>query len=66
MTSGAPVCPDCGRGMTFGGFVLCGREDDGKPTCRGLWKCPGRHVGWNWADRPEEPLEVCPMPELSR
>lgn len=52
--------------MRFGGFVLCGREDDGKRVCRSVWKCAGRHTWWGWADRPDEPLEICPMPELFR
>jgi hypothetical protein len=52
--------------MKFGGFVLVERQDDGRRTCRALWRCTGRHVRWRWADRPEEPLEACPMPELFR
>ncbi|MFE7331956.1 dehydrogenase [Streptomyces sp. NPDC057565] len=62
----APTCPECSQAMQFGGFVLCVREDDGKRTCRALWKCNSRHVWWKWADRPDEPLEVSPMPELFR
>lgn len=48
------------------GIVLSKREDDGRRTCRTLWRCTGRHVWWRWADRPNEPLEVCPVPELLR
>ncbi|MFK0252031.1 dehydrogenase [Streptomyces sp. NPDC090445] len=64
MTDSSPACPECGRIMAFGGYVLCGRKDDGKRTCRSLWKCPERHVWWHWADWPEGPLEACPVPEL--
>ncbi len=66
MTSDAPACPECGRPMRSGGFVLSRREDDGRRTCRTLWRCAGGHVWWRWADRPEEPLEVCPVPALFR
>ncbi|MFJ4323599.1 dehydrogenase [Streptomyces tricolor] len=66
MTDDAPACPECSQPMKFGGFLLAKREDDGRRTCRALWKCAGRHVWWRWADRPEEPLEACPMPELFR
>jgi hypothetical protein len=52
--------------MRAGGFVLSKREDDGRRTCRSLWKCSGRHVWWYWVDRPDEPLEACPVPELFR
>ncbi|MGQ4419798.1 group II intron reverse transcriptase/maturase [Streptomyces sp. SAS_269] len=41
-------------------------EDDGRRTCRALWRCTGRHVWWRWADRPEDPLETCPVAELLR
>ncbi|MFF3464888.1 dehydrogenase [Streptomyces sp. NPDC001984] len=66
MTSDAPACPECGQPMKSGGFVLSEREDDGRRTCRSLWKCVDRHVWWGWADRPDEPLEVCPVPGLFR
>jgi len=52
--------------MKCGGFVLSRREGDDRRTCRMLWRCADRHVWWHWADRPEEPLEVCPVPELFR
>lgn len=52
--------------MEFGGFVLCRRKDDDKRVCRGVWKCPAPHVWWNWADRPHETLERCPMPDMFR
>lgn len=66
MTSNAPACPECSQAMKFGGFVLCRREDDGERVCRSLWKCPARHVWWHWADRPDEALEACPIPEAFR
>ncbi|MFI1506862.1 dehydrogenase [Streptomyces sp. NPDC020597] len=66
MTNDAPACPGCGQPMKFGGLVLSKREDDGRRTCRSLWRCAGRHVWWGWADRPEEPLEPCPVPQLFR
>lgn len=67
MTSEPPICPDCGQDLKFGGFVLLRREDDDERTCRSLWKCPNKkHMWWHWADRPEEPLEVCPVPHLFR
>ncbi len=61
-----PVCPECSRPMRSGGSVLSGRQDDGRRACRSLWSCAGRHLWWKWADRPEEPLEACPLPELFR
>ncbi|WP_329121318.1 dehydrogenase [Streptomyces sp. NBC_01465] len=61
-----PTCPECGRPMTFAGFLLSLREDDGKRACRGGWKCGAGHVWWNWADRPDEPVERCPHPQLFR
>ncbi|MFE5495186.1 dehydrogenase [Streptomyces virginiae] len=64
MGGNVPTCPECAQGMKFGGFVLCRREDDGERVCRGVWKCPTPHVWWNWADRPHEALEACPMPEM--
>ncbi|CAM5270762.1 hypothetical protein SALBM217S_03960 [Streptomyces griseoloalbus] len=66
MTDDAASCPECGRPMESGGFVLVKREHDGRRTCRVLWTCTGRHVWWQWADRPEEPLEPCPVPGLFR
>lgn len=52
--------------MESGGLVLSERKDDGRRTCRSLWRCADRHVWWSWADRPEEPLEICPVPGLFR
>ncbi|MFD7713079.1 dehydrogenase [Streptomyces sp. NPDC059785] len=66
MTDTGPACPECSQPMTSGGFVLAKREDDGRRICRTLLRCAGRHVWWRWADRPEEPLEGCPVPELFR
>ncbi|MFB8137655.1 dehydrogenase [Streptomyces mirabilis] len=66
MTDDAPACPECSKPMKSGGFVLSQREDDGRRTCRTLWRCTGRHVWWRWADRSDAPLEVCPVPELFR
>lgn len=50
--------------MESGGLVLTEREDDGRRTYRSLWRCDDRHIWWQWADRPNEPLEVCPVPGL--
>ncbi|MFJ8210593.1 dehydrogenase [Streptomyces sp. NPDC096033] len=66
MTSTTPLCPGCSRSTVFGGFVLSRRREDDKRVCRALWKCAGGHVWWHWADRPEEPLEECPMADLFR
>lgn len=66
MSDDAPACPECGRPMRSGGLVLAQRPDDGRRTCRSLWRCAGRHVWWRWADRPEEPLVTCPFPGLFR
>ncbi|AZP21034.1 dehydrogenase [Streptomyces aquilus] len=57
-------CPTCGRPLKYGGLVLTVREDDGKRTCRALWKCATRHLWWQWSDRPDAPLETCPVPSL--
>lgn len=66
MTNDAPACPECGQPMESGGFVLSRREDDARRACRSLWRCADRHVWWGWADRPEEPLNVCPVPQVFR
>ena len=66
MTDDAPACPECSQPLKFGGLVLAKREDDGLRTCRALWRCAGRHLWWNWADRSDEPLEVCPVTGLFR
>ncbi|MGW1806498.1 dehydrogenase [Streptomyces sp. NPDC002078] len=66
MSDEGPACPECSLPMRFGGFVLATREDEARRTCRTLWRCTGRHVWWRWADRPDEPLEICPVPELVR
>lgn len=50
--------------MQSGGFVLSKWEEDARRTRRALWRCAGRHVWWGWADRPDEPLEVCPLLKL--
>ncbi|THC47886.1 hypothetical protein E7X58_26520 [Streptomyces sp. A1499] len=52
--------------MQAGGLVLSKREDDGRRAWRTLWRCTAQHVWWGWPDRPGEPLEVCPVPELFR
>lgn len=57
-------CPDCEQPMKAGGLVLSKRVDDGQRVCRSLWRCAGRHTWWGWVDRPEEGLEVCPVPGL--
>ncbi|MFH9586839.1 dehydrogenase [Streptomyces luteogriseus] len=66
MTDEAPDCPECSEPMKAGGFVLAKREEDGRRVCRSLLGCAGGHVWWRWADRPYEPLEDCPVPELFR
>ncbi|MDP9613719.1 dehydrogenase [Streptomyces demainii] len=66
MSDTAPACPECSQSMKSGGFVLVEREDDGRRICRTLLRCPGQHVWWRWADRPEESLQACPVPELFR
>jgi hypothetical protein len=48
--------------MKFDGFVLAKRKNNGRRTCRALLQ----HAWWRWADRLEEPVEACPMPELFR
>ncbi|MFF9769949.1 dehydrogenase [Streptomyces sp. NPDC014636] len=66
MNNDAPACPECSQPMESGGLVLSEREDDGRRTCRSLWRCADRHVWWNWTDRQDEPFEVCPVPGLFR
>ncbi|MFD5628157.1 dehydrogenase [Streptomyces sp. NPDC127072] len=66
MTNNAPAYPKCSHPMESGGLVLSAREDDGQRACRAVWRCADRHVWWNWADRPDEPLEVCPTSGLFR
>ncbi|MFF0293779.1 dehydrogenase [Kitasatospora sp. NPDC004614] len=61
-----PSCPECDRPLSCGAMVLFEREDDGKRTCRGVWECDQRHVWWGWLDRPGEPLEACPYPDILR
>ncbi|WP_131738778.1 dehydrogenase [Actinomadura roseirufa] len=64
MPTGEPICPTCGQALTGGGLVLMDREEDGKRTCRALWKCEERHLWWVWADRPASALDPCPDTEL--
>ncbi len=45
-------------------MALSRREEDGVRVCRAAWQCERRHLWWGWSDRPGEPLEVCPYPEL--
>ncbi|WP_426675226.1 dehydrogenase [Streptomyces krungchingensis] len=59
-----PICPVCKGQLKAGPFLLCRREDDGRRTCRLIWGCSNQHVWWKWADRPYEPLEPCPYPDL--
>ncbi|QDN77773.1 dehydrogenase [Streptomyces sp. S1A1-7] len=66
MTSDVLACPECSQPMKSGGLLLSERKDDGLRPCRSLWRCTSRHVWWSWADRPDEPLEICPVPELFR
>ncbi|GLX52436.1 hypothetical protein Shyhy01_53860 [Streptomyces hygroscopicus subsp. hygroscopicus] len=65
MAEDAPACPECGQPLKRGGFVLA-RGDDGQRACRSLWQCADRHTWWRQVERPEEPLQVCPAPELFR
>ncbi|MFC8295046.1 dehydrogenase [Streptomyces sp. NPDC057242] len=58
-------CPDCDRPMEWKGFALFTREEDGKRFCRSLWRCQqDRTLWWHWADRQDEPLELCPFSDL--
>ena len=66
MTDDAPACPECNRPMQSGGLVLFEGENDGRRTCRSLRRCADRHVWWSWTDRPDEPMEVRPVPQLFR
>ncbi|MFD4142949.1 dehydrogenase [Streptomyces sp. NPDC058572] len=66
MPDAPPTCPDCEQTLKAGGFVLSGREDDGARACRMLWRCSDRHFWWKMADRPDDPLELCPHPQLFR
>lgn len=66
MTSDVLPCPECRQPLKSGGLVLSKCKDDGRRTCRSLWRCASGHVWWGWADRPDEPLEICPVPELFR
>lgn len=66
MTYDSPACPECSQTMKSGGFVLSRRRCEGRRTCQTLWRCAGGHAWWHWADCPDEPLEVCPVPELFR
>ncbi|MFI8386026.1 hypothetical protein [Streptomyces sp. NPDC085540] len=50
--------------MRSRGLALFQREDDGRRTCRVLWRCPERQIWWHWADRPDERMELCPTPHL--
>ncbi|WP_214320397.1 hypothetical protein [Nonomuraea sediminis] len=61
---GPPHCPSCDQHLSFGGFYMMLREDDGTRTCRGRWTCPGDHHWWSWADRPDDPLEPFPREYL--
>ncbi|CAG6392669.1 dehydrogenase [Streptomyces cocklensis] len=63
-TGPAPRCPSCDGPVTFTALVLAHREEDGKRVCRGVWQCADRHLWWSWADRPGDPLEPCPYPDL--
>lgn len=66
ITDDVPACPACEQPLQTGGLVLSKRVDDGQRVCRSLWRCAGRHTWWGWVDRPEEGLEVCPVPGLFR
>lgn len=66
MTSDLPACPECGQPMKSGGLVLSQGEDDGRRVCRSLGKRTKQHVWWGWADRTDESVEICPVPQLFR
>ncbi len=66
MADDAQLCPECSQPLKSGGLVLSKQDDDGRRACRSLWQCIDRHTWWQWADRPEEALEVCLVPELFR
>jgi hypothetical protein len=66
MSDDAPARPQGSQPLESGGLILSWPDGDGRRTCRSLWRCAGRHTWWQWADRPEEPLEVYPAPELFR
>lgn len=57
-----PICPDCGQPMAGAGMALMEREDDGRRTCRAVWRCDSGHIWWNWADRGDA-LVPCPYPQ---
>uniref|UniRef100_UPI0028118970 dehydrogenase n=1 Tax=Streptomyces sp. TaxID=1931 RepID=UPI0028118970 len=58
-----PSCPECGKPLTAGGLVLSA-DGDGRRACRSLRRCADRHTWWRWTHRPDDPLELCPVPEL--
>lgn len=55
-----PGCPERASETAYGGLVLVARED-GRRACRSLWRCPARLHWWRWTDRPDDPLEPCPL-----
>ena len=63
-TESVPTCPECGGPLKAGAMALCHRDEDNRRVCRMVWGCSGRHVWWKWADRPADPLELCPYPDL--
>ncbi|WP_078860414.1 dehydrogenase [Streptomyces sp. NRRL F-2747] len=62
--SSPPLCPQCGQPMKTRGLALYRREEDDQRACRALWQCPEKLIWWHWADRPDEPMELCPTPRL--
>lgn len=56
----ASSCPECGKPLRSLGLTLARREDDGRRTCRAVWRCSDQHTWWRWADRSGDVLEVCP------
>lgn len=50
--------------MTCTAMVLSRREEDGMRVCRSVWQCGDRHLWWNWSDRLDAALEVCPYPQF--
>ncbi|MFG2820256.1 dehydrogenase [Kitasatospora sp. NPDC048365] len=59
-----PRCPECKEPLALRAMALSKRAEDGQRVCRGVWGCDQRHVWWKWADRPADPLEICPYPDL--
>lgn len=56
-------CPECGEKPEEAIWALMSRrEDDGKERiCKIVMRCANHHVPyWQWADRPNDPVEAAP------